>query len=77
MLSEKERAAPLTDWLNNRLAKSSLGERISVQLSRADLKVKPGEYIALIVIAMVFMGAFFWYIARSDLFSVHMYSSVH
>jgi len=62
VLSEKERAAPLTDWLNNRLAKSSLGERISVQLSRADLKVKPGEYIALIVIAMIFMGAFFWYI---------------
>lgn len=61
-LSEKERAAPLTDWLNSRVEKSTFGEKISVQLSRADLKLKPGEYIALIIISIVFVAFLFWYI---------------
>ncbi|NTW44183.1 MAG: hypothetical protein HGB14_07060, partial [Anaerolineaceae bacterium] len=53
ILSEKERSTPLTDWLNRRVEKSSIGERISQDLSRADLKFKPGEYIALYVISIV------------------------
>jgi tight adherence protein B len=40
----------LTDWVNKRVEKSSLGERIARDLARADLKLKPGEYIALYVI---------------------------
>ncbi len=62
VLSEKERAAPLTEWLNSKVEKSTFGEKISVQLARADLKLKPGEYIALIIIAVVFVAFLFWYI---------------
>ncbi|KAF0108613.1 MAG: tight adherence protein B [Anaerolineaceae bacterium] len=40
----------LTDWVNKRVEKSSIGERIARDLARADLKLKPGEYIALYVI---------------------------
>jgi tight adherence protein B len=43
----------LTDWVNKRVEKSSFGDRISRELARADLKFKPGEYIALYVIAIV------------------------
>ena len=43
----------LTDWVNKRVEKSSFGERISRELARADLKFKPGEYIALYVIAIM------------------------
>jgi tight adherence protein B len=43
----------LTDWVNKRVEKSSFGERISRELARADIKFKPGEYIALYVIAVV------------------------
>ena len=43
----------LTDWVNKRVEKSSLGGRISRELARADLKFKPGEYIALYVIAIM------------------------
>ena len=43
----------LTDWVNKRVEKSSFGERVARDLARADLKLKPGEYIALYVIAMV------------------------
>jgi tight adherence protein B len=52
----KESKAALTDWVNKRVEKSSIGERISRSLARADLKLKPGEYIALYVIAIVGLG---------------------
>jgi tight adherence protein B len=43
----------LTDWVNKRVEKSSLGEKIARDLARADLKLKPGEFIALYVIATI------------------------
>ncbi|MFA4987959.1 MAG: type II secretion system F family protein [Candidatus Brocadiia bacterium] len=49
----KESKGVLTDWVNKRMEKSSMGERIARNLARADLKFKPGEYIALYVIAIV------------------------
>jgi tight adherence protein B len=49
----KESKSALTDWVNRRVEKSSFGDRISRELARADLKFKPGEYIALYVIAIV------------------------
>jgi len=52
----KDSKSALTDWVNKRVAKSSLGEKISRELARADLKFKPGEYIALYVIAIIGMG---------------------
>ncbi len=49
----KESRDALTDWVNKRVEKSSFGDRISRELARADLKFKPGEYIALYVIAVM------------------------
>ena len=46
----------LTDWVNKRVEKSSFGEKIARDLARADLKFKPGEYIALYVIAIFGVG---------------------
>lgn len=43
----------LTEWVNKRVEKSSFGERIARQLARADLKFKPGEYVALLVISTI------------------------
>jgi len=47
------KSTPLTDWVNKRVEKSSFGDRIIAELGRADLKLKPGEYIAMIIIAIV------------------------
>ncbi len=44
------------------LKEPSFGERIARDLARADLKIKPGEYIALYVIAMM-GGALLAYLA--------------
>ncbi len=49
----KESKAALTEWVNKKVEKSSWGERIARDLARADLKFKPGEYIALYVIAIL------------------------
>jgi len=50
---DKDSKGALTDWVNKRVEKSSFGERISRNLARADLKLKPGEYIALYFIAII------------------------
>ncbi len=61
---EDDRAAPeqdaggaaLTDWLNRRVAKSSMGDRVARELARADLKFKVAEYYALVFMASVVMA---------------------
>jgi tight adherence protein B len=50
---DKDSKGALTDWVNKRVEKSSFGDRISRELARADLKFKPGEYMALYVIAVI------------------------
>ncbi|MDL1909560.1 secretion system protein [Chloroflexi bacterium CFX6] len=46
----------VTDWLNRRVASSSMGDRIARELARADLKLKVAEYYALVVISTVGAG---------------------
>ncbi len=55
---ERESAKALTDWVNKRVEKSSFGERLARNLARADMKLKAGEFIALIfILASVLGGA--------------------
>src|ERR687892_376214 len=46
----------ITEWLNRRVAGSSMGDRIARELARADLKFKVAEYFALIFISTVATG---------------------
>jgi tight adherence protein B len=57
----------VSDWVNRRVARSTLGERIKRDLARADLKLKPAEYIALFFISILggvvilgFLGQWHW-----------------
>jgi tight adherence protein B len=52
----------LTDWVSKRVERTSFGERISRNLARADLKFKAGEYVALIVIAVIAVGGIAWFL---------------
>jgi tight adherence protein B len=42
-----------TEWLNRRVASSSLGDRVARELARADLKFKVAEYFALVFMSTV------------------------
>jgi tight adherence protein B len=66
-----DKSSPVGDWLNTRLEKSSWGGSISRELARADLKLKPGEYLALMVIFAMGVGFISWYIfGRSIIFAI-------
>src|SRR5512138_232358 len=52
----QEGGSVITEWLNRRVAKSSLGDRVARELARADLKFKVAEYYALIFIATIAVG---------------------
>jgi tight adherence protein B len=58
-----KKSAPLTDWLNAQTEHYSWGSGLSKQLARADLKLKVGEYIAVILIASSAMAIVFWLIS--------------
>lgn len=62
--TEKRRVAatPLTDWLNKRVEGSSWAEKISKNLARADIKMKPGEYIALLIISAFAVGVLGYFV---------------
>ena len=51
-LADSSPNTPLTDWINTRVEGSNFGDRISQRLAQADVKLKPGEYIALIIISI-------------------------
>lgn len=57
----RDKASPVGDWLNTRVEKSTYGGRIARELARADLKLKPAEYIALMVIFGFGVGFVAWY----------------
>jgi len=57
-----------TEWLNRRVASSSLGDRVSRELARADLKFKVAEYFALIFMSTV-VTAFLAYLIQPIIYS--------
>lgn len=50
----------ITDWVNRRVATSSIGDRVSRELARADLKFKVAEYFALIFMSTVVVAFVAW-----------------
>lgn len=61
-----DRSSPVGDWLEGRLEKSSWGDRTARELARADLKVKASEYISLIIIAGIGVGAVTWFLGGKN-----------
>jgi len=54
----KTKNTALTNWVNERVASTNYGDNISRELARADLKLKSGEYIILMMFSSVFVGLF-------------------
>lgn len=67
---EKEKkGSALTQWVNKNVEKSTIGEKMARDLARADLKIKPGEYVSLYVIAIIGVGFVAWIIGGRDIIS--------
>ena len=64
--ADKEKATPLGDWLNSLMEGSSMGGSIGRELARADLKLKPAEYVATQLIMGILGVAIAWYINRNS-----------
>ena len=55
--TQAAKSSVISDWVNKRVERSSIGDRIARQLAQADIKFKPGEFIALYAITIL-GGAF-------------------
>jgi tight adherence protein B len=64
---KKQAATPLTDWINKRVEGSSSGDKLAKDLARADLKLKPGEFIAVIIIAAFGVGLVLWFFSGQNI----------
>jgi len=60
-------SSALSDWVNVQVEGTSWGDKISKNLAQADLKFRPGEYVALIVILVVGLGFGGWLLGGRDL----------
>lgn len=58
----------LPDWVNVQVEKSSWGEGMARELARADLKLKPGEYIIMLILSAIGVGALAWLLGGGPIF---------
>ena len=61
--------SPLVDWIDKRVEGSSWADKTAKKLAQADLAMKPGEYLAAILLATVFAGGFLWFIGGKSIIS--------
>lgn len=59
----RQSSAKVSDWVNEQVTRSSWGENIARDLARADLKFKPGEYVAVTVLLALVLGLIGWFAA--------------
>ena len=64
-----EDSSALTDWVNVRVERSSWGEGISRTLAQADVKLKPAEYVALMVILVILLGGAAYFLGGRSIVS--------
>ena len=65
--AKPEKTAAVTDWFNVQVEKSSWGEKIARELARADLKLKAGEYVFVMLAAGVLTGFVSWYLVGRNI----------
>jgi tight adherence protein B len=62
-----EKGSPVGDWLNSLMEGSNWGAKKAKDLARADIKLRPAEYLALMVIAAFGVGIITWYLTGQNL----------
>jgi tight adherence protein B len=64
---ERIKRTPVADWLNKRVERSSFGDKISRSLARADLKMKPAEYIAVMIMVSLVLGTIAFFMGNRNI----------
>ena len=52
------RKSVVTDWLSKRVEKTTWSDKVKKDLAQADVKIKPGEYILILVISIIVTAIF-------------------
>jgi tight adherence protein B len=60
----------ITEWVNRRVERSSWGDRLARDLARADMKFKPGEFVAFITIITISLGGLLWFVGGRNIISL-------
>jgi len=60
----KAQNSPVADWVSKRVAKTSYGDNVARDLSRADIKFKVGEYFLLIILSVLLLGLIAWFLGN-------------
>jgi len=68
-LAESQKTTALSEWLDNKLEGSKFGDKIATNLAQADLKLRPAEYVAAMVIASFLLGFFAWAVGGQEIIS--------
>jgi tight adherence protein B len=59
----------ISEWVNKKVEKSSWGDKLSRDLARADMKLKPGEFVAFVTIVTISLGGLLWFIGGKNIIS--------
>lgn len=59
---DTQNTSVVTEWLNERVTRSSFGDSLSRDLARADLKLKAGEYVAITAILILGLGVIGYFV---------------
>lgn len=62
-----KRSSVVTDWLSETSERTTWGENIAKELARADLKLKVGEYILLLVLSTLVVAGIAYVAGRSSI----------
>lgn len=57
---EGERGSAFSEWANSLITKTDYGSKISEDLARADLKLKPGEFVAAMGLSSIVTAGLSW-----------------
>jgi tight adherence protein B len=61
--SNQDRSLPMTEWIGEQATRFTWGQQLSRNLSRADIKLRVGEYIALTLLTTLLGAALGWFLA--------------
>jgi tight adherence protein B len=61
------RTQVVSEWIDQKVTKSTWGGNLRQELARADLRLRPGEYIGLMIFSTVALGVFGWFIGGQSI----------